>query len=175
MRLVEDWTPHSRFKKPLYWTTLNEFIKNKILISSNLKCSVPHVYTLTGTMVPLHLSSRGPTDYNSTMWCSVRHVWKCHPWRYGEINHFSPDCAASVSHQLLVLLPLWLEACKYSSQFCSLIMEASVFPCFLCVLPLMPLQSSGVSPFHRRRCNREVSSSVNYFQFLRAKFRCCQG
>lgn len=41
---------------------------------------------------------------------------------------------------LPVLLLLWLEASKYSSQICSLIVDARVFPCF-CRLPLTPLLS----------------------------------
>lgn len=80
-----------------------------------------------------------------------------------------------LSPPLPVLLPLWLEACMFSSQICSLIMEAGVFPRFLCALPLAPLQSAGGSPFQRRRCNREASSRVSYFQSLCAKFRRCQG
>lgn len=118
----------------------------------------------------------GPTDHNSTVshrGLSAKHVWKCPHCCHGEINCFSPDCSSFVSHQLPVLPPLWLEACKYSSQKCSLIMVARVFPCFLCVLWLTPLHSSVVGPFHCPRCNHEASSRVNYFQFRRAKFRCC--
>lgn len=119
---------------------------------------------------PVHPS--GPSEHNSLN--SHRRSSQTY------VNISCPDCLLISSGLSLVSSSLWLQACKYSIQICSLLLVARALPWFLCVCPLTTLvQAPAVmclsvpvllllSPF---RCCGSVSPRSGDVWLLHAKCR----